>query len=182
MGRCGAILLATLVLSCVIVKPVFSQGNVPPDLSDAVGFQKKNKGLMAKNLLQRSVRLKKAGNADAAKQMKELADKVKTGKAFTLPPYGTLPSGIGRVDLDTIVERTNDGVAIMVDTVEIESVGGPIPGMRQEVHVPKKVFVATRNQVSPGQSIYVRMISGEFVEIPPEEMQAAELSLVGKTP
>lgn len=175
-----AVLVAALALTCAAVRPAYSETSVPPDLAEAVAFQKKNKALMAKNLVQRSGLLKRAGNAAASKNLKDLADDVKAGKAFTLPPYGTLPSGIGRLDLDTIVEKTEDGVAIMVDTIKIESVGGPIPGMRQEVHVPKKVFVTTQNQVSPGQSIYVRMISGEFVEIPAEEMQAAEGLLAEK--
>jgi hypothetical protein len=180
MGPRWVVVAAALGLAFLAARPSYSQTAVPPDLADAVAFQRKNKAIMAKNLVQRSALLKKAGNAAASKQIKDLADDVKAGKSFSLPPYGTLPSGIGRLDLDTIVERTNSGVAIMVDTVEIESVGGPIPGMRQEVHVPKKVFVETRNQVSPGQSIYVRMVSGDFVEIPDEEMQAAQNLLIEK--
>jgi len=160
-------------------------GDVPPDLVQAVRFQQKNKGAMIKRLQQRAGTLRQQGDAQAAKEMKAVADAVRANKLLILPPFGEVSQDIGTIDIERVLEKTDDGVNIETSLPRVENTSvntvtgdrGSSPFGMNVVYYPEKLHVASTRVINAGQTINVRRTANGLAEIPQQEMESASALL-----
>lgn len=162
-------------------------GDVPPDLASAVKFQQKNKGEIIKKLQQRAVAYRQQGNAEAAKETKAIVDAVRANKLLVLPPLGEASSDLGTIQIERVLEKSEDGVRIATSLPRFENTGvnvrtggrGVSPASMGLVYYPEKLDVVTKNTLQAGQTINVRRSEAGLIEITQQEMDAASALLKG---
>ena len=156
---------------------------VPPDLANAVDFQKKNKAALVAKLQQRANYQRQERNADGAKQTKKLADAVRSNKILVLPPMGEAGDLPGTVDIEEVIEKTDDGYRIETSLPRLEARTGvdvrtgaqvAMPGMGNEfIYYPAKIYVTTQRELKKGERINVRRTQDGYAEISADELEEA---------